>query len=293
MSDQKCACCWPFCCLPCVSEAEAGVVELCGKFDRVLTPGLGCILWPFSQVVARVSLKIQHLEIACDTKTKDNVFVKVVVAVQYKVIEEKVSSAFYKLTDPQSQIRSYVYDIIRSFIPTMHIDDAFASKDTLAHSVRDRIAGLMEEYGYHIVAALVTDINPDREVKFAMNEINASSRLREAAAEKAEAEKILQVKNAEADAESKYLSGLGVARQRKAIVEGLQKSVNDFSSNVPGTTPKDVMDLLLITQYFDMLRDMGGRKHTGGQQTIFLPHGPHAVQQLRDELKDSFISGFH
>ena len=119
----------------------------------------------------------------------------------------------------------------------------------------------------------------------------ASSRLREAAAEKAEAEKILQVKNAEAEAESKYLSGLGVARQRKAIVEGLQKSVNEFSASVPGTTAKDVMDLLLITQYFDMLRDMGGRKR-GQQQTIFLPHGPHAVQQLRTELRESFVSGF-
>lgn len=292
--QDKCLCCFPFCCLPCISEAEAGVVETCGKFDRVLTPGLGYICWPAQTVVARISLKIQHLEIECDTKTKDNVFVKVVVAVQYRVVESKVSSAFYKLTDPHSQIRSYVFDVIRSSIPLLHIDEAFASKDTLAHAVRDRIAHLMADYGYEIIAALVVDLNPDKEVKFAMNEINASQRLREAAAEKAEAEKILQVKNAEADAESKYLAGVGVARQRKAIVEGLQNSVSDFSTSVPGTTAKDVMDLLLITQYFDMLRDMGSarRGKDGKPTTIFLPHGPHAVQELRHDLKDSFVSGF-
>lgn len=237
-----------------------------------------------------MSLKIQHLEIPCDTKTKDNVFVSVLVAVQYRVVEDKVSSAFYKLTDPHAQIKSYVNDVIRSSLPTMELDAAFASKEVVAHAVRDRLASLMAEYGYEIIAALVVDLEPDKSVKAAMNEINAQQRMREANAEKAEAEKILQVKSAEADAESKYLNGMGIARQRRAIVDGLRDTVTDFSSNVQGTGPQDVMDLLLMTQYFEMMRDLG----KGGQSsTLFLPHGPHAVRSLREELKDSFVSSGH
>jgi regulator of protease activity HflC (stomatin/prohibitin superfamily) len=235
-----------------------------------------------------MTLKIQHLQFRCDTKTKDNVFVHVEVAVQYRVKEEKVSSAFYRLTDPAAQIKSYVFDVIRSSIPALELDEAFASKDTVAHAVRDRLSALMEEYGYVIIAALIVDLDPDQHVKYAMNEINASQRLREAASEKADAEKILQVKAAEADAESKYLAGMGVARQRKAIVDGLRSSVGDFSGEV-GTTPQDVMDLLLVTQYFDMIRDMG---KMGTGSSLFVPHGPQAVGQLRKELKDHFKSGF-
>lgn len=211
---------------------------------------------------------------------------KVVVAVQYKVVEEKVPSAFYKLTDPTSQIRSYIYDVVRSSIPRMDIDQAFASKDDLANSVKAQLSNLMSDYGYEIIAALVIDIDPNNHVKAAMNEINASQRLREAAAEKAEAEKILQVKAAEAEADSKYLSGLGVARQRRAIVDGLRDTVNDFSSDVPGANAKDVMDLLLVTQYFDMIRDIGGKK--AASSTLFLPHGPNAVQNLRSDLQNTF-----
>ena len=211
---------------------EAGVVENCGRFSKVVPPGLSCILFPFEVVTAKLSLKIHQMEISCDTKTKDNVFVQVIVAVQYKVMEDKVPSAHYKFTDPTAQIRSYVFDVIRSSLPRMNIDDAFASKNEVADAVKNQLSTLMTEYGYEIKAALVVDLNPDQTVKNAMNEINASQRLREAAAEKAEAEKILQVKAAEAEADSKYLSGLGVARQRKAIVDGLKETVNEFSSKV-------------------------------------------------------------
>jgi regulator of protease activity HflC (stomatin/prohibitin superfamily) len=266
---------------------DAGVIENCGKFSRVVPAGCVCLQFPCETIVRGVSLRVQYLDVACDTKTKDNVFVKVVVAVQYKVIEDKVPSAFYKLTDPKAQIRSYVFDVVRSSVPRLDLDSAFASKDDIANSVRDQLAHQMLEYGYEIIAALVIDLDPNTHVKAAMNEINASQRLREAAAERAEAEKILQVKAAEAEAESKYLSGLGVAKQRKAIVDGLRDTVNGFSHDVDGAGPRDVLDLLLISQYFDMLKDLGHRK-TGS--TLFLPHGPHAIQDLRAQLKSSFSS---
>jgi regulator of protease activity HflC (stomatin/prohibitin superfamily) len=155
----------------CVNEAEAGVVENCGKFSRVIPAGCTCLIWPVETFRAKINLKIQHLEISCDSKTKDNVFVQVIVAVQFKVIEDKVSSAFYKLTDPHAQIRSYVNDVVRSTIPSLELDAAFSSKETVAHNVLDRLSHLMIEYGYQIIACLVVDINPDARVKFAMNEI--------------------------------------------------------------------------------------------------------------------------
>lgn len=274
------------CCCQCIREMDAGVIEYCGKYDRVVPAGCFCLCFPFENIAARVSLRIQNLEVICETKTKDNVFVKVVVSVQYKVVEDKVPSAWYKLTDPKAQIRSYVYDVVRSSIPRMELDQSFASKDEVANAVKNQLSSLMSDYGYDIVAALVTDIDPNSYVKAAMNDINAQARLREAASEKADAEKILLVKAAEADAESKYLSGLGVAKQRKAIVDGLRGTVETFSSEVEGTSPQDVMDLLLLTQYFDMIKDLGGKNKANS--TLFLPHGPHAVKELRTDLRTSF-----
>lgn len=266
---------------------DAGIIENCGKFSKVVPAGCVCLMFPCENIVKDVSLRVQYLDVACDTKTKDNVFVKVVVAVQYKVIEDKVPSAFYKLTDPRAQIRSYVFDVVRSSIPRLDLDSAFASKDDVANNVKNQLAHQMLEYGYEIIAALVIDLDPNAHVKAAMNEINASQRMREAAAERAEAEKILQVKAAEAEAESKYLSGLGVAKQRKAIVDGLRDTVNGFSDDVHGAGPKDVLDLLLISQYFDMLKDLGHRK---SGSTLFIPHGPHAINDLRGQLKTAFTN---
>ena len=184
----------------------------------------------------------------CETKTKDNVFVNVVISIQYEAIIAKAWHAYYRLANPEQQIQAYVFDVVRSTLPRMDLDESFASKETLAVSVKQHLDDTMMEYGYHICKALVTDISPDARVKMSMNEINASRRLREAAKEKAEADKIVHVKAAEADAESKYLSGVGVARQRQAIVNGLQDSIIEFSGEIAGTTPKDVMDLLLLTQ---------------------------------------------
>lgn len=195
------------------------------------------MLWPLKSIVGRLSLRIQQLDVLCETKTKDNVFVHVSVAVQYRVLEEGAYAAYYRLTDPRGQIQSYVFDVVRSTVPRMELDEAFASKDEIADQVLAQLKDVMNEYGYEILNTLVTDMAPDRKVKASMNEINASKRLKEAAAHKAEADKIKLTKAAEAEAESRYLSGLGVARQRKAIVQGLQESVTEFSNEV-GTRPK-------------------------------------------------------
>lgn len=202
------------------------------------------------------------------------------------VIPEKAFNAYYLLDNPHSQITSYVFDVVRSTIPKLTLDETFLAKDDVAHAVRDQLKDVMEKYGYMITKALVVDLNPDNKVKAAMNDINAQKRLKEATLEKAEGEKIILVKAAEADAESKYLSGLGVARQRHAIVSGLKESVTGFAEEVSGATPKDVMDILLLTQYFDMLRDVG--QHGSGK-TLFMNHGPGTVTELQGNMRSSLM----
>lgn len=257
-------------------------MERCGKYKRLAPPGLRLVCWPLETVAGRISRRIQQLDVACETKTSDNVFLNVIISVQYKVKEEYVYEAFYVLNDPSEQIKSYVYDVVRSTLPLLTLDKAFESKEMVAQSVKRELSGVMSEYGFVIHNALVTDISPDGRVKTAMNEINASKRLKEAAFEKAEGEKILLVKSAEAQAESKYLSGVGVARQRKAIVDGLRDSISQFSGNVKGSTPKDVIDLLLLTQYFDMLKEVGTQR---GTRAVFLPRKKKSqVSAFRDGL---------
>ena len=294
-------------------ENHAGIIENMGKYSHNAPAGFSFIKWlvstwflfsfkyhrfyhqricvsrPLESIVKVLSLKITETVVSCDTKTKDNVFVKVIVSVLYKVVTEKLASAYYRLTDPRSQIQSYVFDVIRSSVPRLELDDAFASKADVADAVRTQLATLMSDFGYEIRDVLITDLEPDRMVKRAMNQINAEQRKREAASYNADAAKILQVKSAEADAESKYLSGLGVARQRKAVVDGLKESVTEFTSNVGGSTSSDVMDLLLVTQYFDTLRDVG-KGTSANLNTMFLPHGPQAVSDLRKSLHTSFMA---
>mmetsp|Transcript_17419 Transcript_17419/g.12443 ORF Transcript_17419/g.12443 Transcript_17419/m.12443 type:complete len:287 (+) Transcript_17419:51-911(+) len=277
------------CCFDIVSTSEVGVIENCGKFSRLGEAGCICLFCPMEYIAGRVSLRVQELPVRLETKTLDNVFVTVDVSVQYQVIREKVYSAFYILSTRDSQMKAYVYDSIRASLCGMTLDHAFESKDQISFELKSHLQEVMSTYGLLILNALVTDLTPDSRVRDAMNEINASQRLREAAAEKAEAEKILQVKAAEAEADSKYLSGLGVARQRRAIVDGLLDTVNGFSGDVPGASAKDVMDLLLVTQYFDMIRDIGGKKSQNS--TLFLPHGPQAIEHLRTDLRGSFRMG--
>lgn len=275
---------WEGClCLQCIREKEVGIVEDLGQFKRLVGEGPSCIIWPLQAVAGRLSLRVQQLDVLCETKTKDNVFVQVGVAVQYQVVTESAYDAWYRLTSPTSQIEAYVYDVIRSTVPRLELDDAFESKDDIARSVLDSLQNVMKDYGYSIVNTLVTDLAPDSKVKASMNEINAARRLKEAASHQAEADKVRQVKNAEAEAEARYLSGLGVARQRKAIVQGLQASVSEFSEEVGGAKPKDVMDILLLSQYFDTLSVVGAN-------SLILEHDPATVAGLQKQVGASFMT---
>jgi len=271
-------------CIPCfftISTSEVGIIERWGKYQRLAQPGLGCVICPMEQIVGRLSFRVQQLDVRVETKTLDNVFLQTVVSVQYQILQEKVFEAFYALTNPTEQITAHVYDVMRSQLPTLELDAVFEAKEELALAVKNDLAETMNQYGYQILQALITDLDPDQRVKNAMNEINSSKRLKFAVAERAEGDKILQVKSAEAEAEAKYLSGVGVAKQRKAIVDGLKSSIVDFSGGVKGATSKDVMDLLLLTQYFDMIRDVGQAKHC---KTTFVPSSRSVGDDIRGSL---------
>jgi len=208
----------------------------------------------------------------------------IVPSIVYSVVAQDAFNAYYRLSDPRSQIQSYVFDVVRSTVPRMELDEAFASKKDIAEAVNEQLESVMKNYGYEIMNSLVTDMAPDSRVKASMNEINASKRLKEASAHKAEADKVQQVKAAEADAEAKYLSGLGVARQRKAIVEGLQSSVTEFSNDVSDVAPRDVMDILMLTQYFDTLSAVGAN-------SMILEHEPASVGNLSNQVSRSLMRG--
>lgn len=247
------------------------MVERLGKYNKLVTPGINFMCFPIEYVADKVSLRVQQLNVMCETKTLDNVFVQVQIVVQYKVRADHVYDAYYKLDQPKAQIQAYVFDTVRSVLPTMELDSAFEAKEEIALEVKKALKETMDDFGFEILQCLVTDLNPDSKVKAAMNQINEATRMREANKEKAEGEKILLVKAAEADCDAKKLSGEGVAKQRKAIVDGLRDSILDFSGGkegVQGTSPKDVIDLLLLTQYFDMLKDVGSQP---GTSTVFLP----------------------
>ena len=257
------------CCVVCISTSEVGVIETCGKYSRLASPGANFVCCCLGDCVSgRLSMRVQQLDVSCETKTLDNVFVTANVSVQYLVIPELAYEAFYRLTNPVAQIQAHVFDVIRTTIPTMALDRAFESKDEVARALQDELAGVMAAYGFRIHQALVTDLSPDEKVRDAMNEITAQRNYKNAAMNKAEGEKLLLIKAAEADCDAKYLSGVGVAKQRKAIVLGLRDSITHFSTNVSGSSPKDVIDLLLLTQYFDMLKEVGNHPSTS---TVFLP----------------------
>jgi len=239
-------------------------------------------------VAAKLSLKVQEMQVSVETKTSDDVFVKLLMAVQYHVIPERAKEAYYELANPIQQIESYIFDEVRSTVPNMELDEVFRNKDKIAAAVKDNLKETMDKYGYNIIGALVNDIDPDATVKQAMNEINAAQRLRKAAEEKGEAEKILLVKKAEAEAESTVLNGKGIAGQRKAIVDGLRESVEDFQDGVAGVETKDVLQLILMTQYFDMLKEVGA---TSRNSTILIPHSPGGLNGVIDQLRDAVMVG--
>jgi len=258
-----------------------GIIETFGKFARLAQPGLGFVCCPFESLVGRLTFRVQQLDVRVETKTKDNVFLTAVVSVQYQILREKVFEAFYSLTNPTQQITAHVYDVMRSELPKLDLDSVFEAKEELALAVKGALSETMTGYGYQILQALITDLDPDQRVKNAMNEINASKRLKYAVAERAEGDKILKVKAAEAEAEAKYLSGVGVAKQRKAIVDGLKQSVTEFDQNVKGTSTKDIMDMLLLTQYFDAIKEVGSADNC---KTTFIPSGSAFGDQMRNGI---------
>ncbi len=271
-----------------VQQQTAALIERFGRFKKVSNSGLSAKIPFIDKIVGRVSLRIQQLDVRVETKTKDNVFVFVVVSVQYYVIPTKVVDAFYRLQNPQAQITAFVFDTVRARVPALILDDLFEKKDEIALAVKTELDQVMDDFGYAIIKALVTDIDPDAMVKQSMNEINAAQRMREAAIQQAEADKIRVVKAAEGEAESKALQGIGIANQRRAIIEGLQSSVESFSDNVPGTSASDVMNLVLMTQYFDTIKDIGLSSKTN---TILIPHSPGGMGDISEQMRNAIITG--
>jgi regulator of protease activity HflC (stomatin/prohibitin superfamily) len=271
-----------------VMTAEAAVIQRMGKFQCVATAGINFKLPWLDQIAGRIDLRVQQLALDVETKTKDNVFVKIPVSVQYHVIPDKVYEAFYKLANPKQQISSYVFNVILGHVPKMILDDAFLQQSDIAVAIKEGLDDVMKTYGYAIDQALVTDIEPDEKVKAAMNEINAAQREQVAASARGEAEKILKVKQAEAEAESKALQGQGIANQRKAIINGLKDSVEAFAQAVEGSTPKDVMMLVLVTQYLDTMKEIGANDRSN---TILMSHSPAAVGELFQQMQDAVMIG--
>ncbi|HLL20578.1 MAG TPA: SPFH domain-containing protein [Kofleriaceae bacterium] len=269
-----------------VEQRTSAVVQRFGKFIREVGPGIHWKLPFIDKIAGRVNLRVQQLDVRIETKTEDNVFVHLIVSVQYFVLPDKVYDAFYKLDDARKQITSYVFDVVRAQVPKIKLDGVFEHKDDIAEAVKVELSHVMEGFGYGILKALVTDIEPDARVKEAMNEINAAQRMRVAANEKGEAERILKVKLAQGDAESKALQGKGIADQRQAIVAGLRDSVDEFRRSVPGTTAKDVMNLVLMTQYFDMLKEIGGSSRSNA---ILIPHSPGHLASLTEQIRSAML----
>ena len=269
-----------------VNTAQCAVITRFGKFLRVADAGLNWKTPYFDSVSGLVSLRVNQITLTMETKTKDNVFVTIPMSVQNRVRPEKVYDAFYKLSDPVAQIKSYVEQVILGHVPGMTLDEVFASQSSIAAAVKQELDADMAAFGYEIVNVLVTDIVPDAKVKSAMNDINAAQREQVAASARGEADKILVVKKAEAEAESKALQGQGIANQRKAIVEGLQVSIEQFQKVVEGASPKDVMQLVLVTQYFDTLKAIGESDKTN---TLFLAHSPGAVKEVSEQILESML----
>lgn len=274
-------------CAICVNADELKSVEYFGEFVDIKSGGfhmLGFDLCGICYNTRSVSTRIQENRVRCETKTSDDVFVFVDIAVQMEIIQKKAKEAIYKLHDPSRQIESYVSNVVRAKVPKLKLDEVFTAKDEIAQAVKDQLVHNMEEFGFCIHSVLVTDINPDSKVKMAMNEINAAKRLREAATDKAEAQKIMQVKAAEAEAESKFLQGQGIARQRAAIVDGLKES---FGVGGKEMDVEKVRELLLITQYFDTLEKMSHAEGT----TIFMPHSVGGMNEIADQIQKGIMSG--
>ena len=268
-----------------VKQQTAAIIERFGRFLVIRQPGLHIKIPFIDRIAGRLSLKILQLDVIVETKTKDDVFVKLKVSVQYKVLPEKVYDAFYKLDFPQDQITSYVFDVVRAEVPKMKLDDVFEKKDDIANAVKGELNDAMINYGYDIIKTLVTDIDPDKEVKTAMNRINAAERQKVAAQYEGDAARILIVEKAKAEAESKRLQGQGIADQRREIARGLEESV-DVLNNV-GINSQEASALIVVTQHYDTLQSIGEETNSN---LILLPNSPQAGSDMLNNMVASFTA---
>ena len=268
-----------------VRQQSAAVIQRFGKFQSVRQAGLQFKVPIIDQIAGRVSLKIQQLDVPVETKTKDNVFLRMQVSVQYKMNADTVYEAFYKLQNPHEQMAAYIFDVVRAEVPKMKLDDVFERKDDIAVAIRRELDESMNEYGIFIVKALVTDIDPAQEVKQAMNHINAAERRKIAAEYEAEAEKIRIVAKAKAEAESKRLQGQGIADQRREIARGLEESVGTL--NTVGINPQEASSLIVITQHYDTLQALGEHSKS---TLILLPNAPNAASDMLNQMVNSFVT---
>ncbi|MBC3845764.1 SPFH domain-containing protein [Winogradskyella echinorum] len=268
-----------------VKQQTAAIIERFGKFQSIRHSGLQLKIPLVDRIAGKLSLKIQQLDVIIETKTLDDVFVRLKVSVQYKVIRDKVYDAFYKLDYPHDQITSYVFDVVRAEVPKMKLDDVFVRKDDIAIAVKSELNDAMIEYGYDIIKTLVTDIDPDAQVKEAMNRINASEREKIAAQFEGDAARILIVEKAKAEAESKRLQGQGIADQRREIARGLEESVEVL--NKVGINSQEASALIVVTQHYDTLQSIGQETNSN---LILLPNSPQAGSQMLNDMVASFTA---
>ena len=268
-----------------VKQQTAAIIERFGRFQSIRHSGLQMKIPLVDRVAGRLSLKIQQLDVIIETKTLDDVFVKLKVSVQYKVIREKVYDAFYKLDYPHDQITSYVFDVVRAEVPKMKLDDVFVKKDDIAIAVKSELNDAMSDYGFDIIKTLVTDIDPDAQVKESMNRINASEREKIAAQFEGDAQRILIVERAKAEAESKRLQGQGIADQRREIARGLEESVEVL--NKVGINSQEASALIVVTQHYDTLQSIGQETNSN---LILLPNSPQAGSQMLNDMVASFTA---
>ena len=268
-----------------VKQQTAAIIETFGRFSNIRQSGFQLKVPVVQRIAGRMSLKIQQLDVIIETKTLDDVFVKLKVSVQFKVIKDKVYEAFYKLDYPHDQITSYVFDVVRAEVPKMKLDDVFVKKDDIAIAVKSELNDAMMEYGYDIIKTLVTDIDPDAQVKAAMNRINDADREKTAAQYEGDAARILIVEKAKAEAESKRLQGQGIADQRREIARGLEESVEVL--NKVGINSQEASALIVVTQHYDTLQSIGQETNSN---LILLPNSPQAGSQMLNDMVASFTA---
>lgn len=271
-----------------VRQQTVAVIERFGSFLRLAKPGLRWKIPFVDRIAGRQSLRIQQLVVPVETITKDKVTISIKVAVQFFIQAEKVYDAFYRLTDPAQQITSYVFDVVRAKVPTIDLDEVFEKKDEIAGAVQQELTATLDQFGYNIVKALVTEIDPDKKVKAAMNDINAAQREQAAAKARGEADKIIKVKAAEAESESKKLQGTGVANQMIEIAKGRKQALDELRQAMPDASAQDLVSFVVLTQHYDTVREVGAKSNTN---VLLLPYGPNGVTDLGTQLREMTALG--